>query len=383
MQVELHFVGDGLVALAGEDVEHRLAADDLRSRRHQRRKAQVFTHPWNLGEYFVDAVQGALLFELVGQVGHHPARHLVDLHAGVHGGELAFKLVVLLAHGIEVQTDFLQQLQVQAGVVFAALERSNHRLGASVAGAPGKAGDRGVDMGRAVLDRLHLAHRGQACGVVAVDKDRQRLLGLQRLDQLAGGVRSQQTGHVLDRHRVTTHRFHLFGLVNEGLDRVHRAGGVAQGALGMFAGGFHGFDGHTQVTHVVHRVEDAEYVDAIHGGLGDKGAHHVIAVVAIAKQVLPAQEHLQTGVGQRRLEQAQALPRVFLEEAHTGVEGRAAPDFQRPVANLIELGADRQHVFGAHAGGDQRLVGVTQDGVGDKNLLAHVWVPLTGRRGRR
>ena len=218
---------------------------------------------------------------------------------------------------------------------------------------------------------------------MAVDKDRQRLLGLQRLDQLAGGVRSQQAGHVLDRHRVATHGFHLLGLVNEGLHGVHRAGGVAQGALGMFAGGFHGFDGHPQVTHVVHRVEDAEYVDAIHGGLGDKGAHHVIAVVAIAEQVLAAQEHLQTGVGQRRLEQAQALPRVFLEEAHTGVEGRAAPDFQRPVANLIELGADRQHVFGAHAGGDQRLVGVTQDGVGDKNLLAHVWVPLTGRRGRR
>ena len=160
LQVELHFVGDGLVALTGEDVEHRLAADDLRSRRHQRREAQVFTHPWNLGKHFVDAVQGALLFELVGQVGHHAARHLVDLHAGVHGGELAFKLVVLLAHGIEVQADFLQQFQVQASVVFATTQGGDHRLGAGVAGAPGEAGDGGVDMGRAVLDRLHLAHRG-------------------------------------------------------------------------------------------------------------------------------------------------------------------------------------------------------------------------------
>ncbi|MNZ75478.1 hypothetical protein D3C78_939560 [compost metagenome] len=297
------------------------------------------------------------------------------MHTGVDGGEFAFELVVLLAHGVEVQTDLLQQFQVQAGVELAALEGRDHRLGARVAGAPGEAGDRGVDVVSAVFDSLHLAHCSQASGVVGVDEHGQRLLGFQSLDQFASGVWGQQTGHVLDRHRVATHGFHLLGLVHEGLDGVHRAGGVGNGALGVFAGGFHRFDGHAQVTHVVHGVEDAEHVDAVDRGLGDEGLDHVVAVVAVAQQVLAAQEHLQAGVRQRGAQLAQTLPRVFLEETYAGVERRAAPAFQRPVADFVELVADRQHVFGAHAGGEQRLVGVAQDGIGNEDLLAHSYIP--------
>src|SRR5690606_18248126 len=83
------------------------------------------------------------------------------------------------------------------------------------------------------------------------------------------------------------------------------------------------------------------------------------------------------------LELGQALPGIFLEEAHTGIERRAAPDFQRPVADPVELVADRQHVFQAHAGGDQRLMGVTQDGVGNRDLLGiHVLLPSLEARAR-
>ncbi len=58
---------------------------------------------------------------------------------------------------------------------------------------------------------------------------------------------------------------------------------------------------------------------------------------------------------------AQAFPRVFAQKAHAGIEGGAAPGFQRPETDLVELGADRQHVGGLHAGGDERLVAVAQD----------------------
>jgi hypothetical protein len=169
--------------------------------------------------------------------------------------------------------------------------------------------------------------------------------------------------------------FQLLGLGHERLDGVHRAGGVGDGALGVLAGRFDRFDGHAQVTHVVHGVEDAEHVDAVYRCLGHERFDHVVAVMAIAQQVLPAQQHLQAGVGQRGAQLAQALPRVFFQEAHAGVEGRAAPDFQRPVADFVELVADRQHVVGAHAGSQQRLVGVTQDGVSYENLLAHCYIP--------
>ncbi|MCY1180164.1 hypothetical protein D9M73_205940 [compost metagenome] len=163
---------------------------------------------------------------------------------------------------------------------------------------------------------------------------------------------------------------------------MYRAGGVSDSALGVLTGGLDRFDGHAQVTHVVHGVENAEHIDAVDRRLGDEGLDHVVAVVAVAQQVLAAQQHLQAGVWQRCAQLAQALPRVFLEEAHAGVEGGATPDFQRPVADLVELVADRQHVFGAHAGGQQRLVGVAQDGIGDSNFLAHSIV-LTGRRVQR
>src|SRR5690606_9198791 len=53
------------------------------------------------------------------------------------------------------------------------------------------------------------------------------------------------------------------------------------------------------------------------------------------------------------------------------IESGAPPDFQRPVADAVELVANRQHVLGAHAGRQQRLVGIAQDGVGNGDLLAH------------
>lgn len=338
-------------------------------------ETEVFTNARDFGQHFAHAVQRALLFQLVGQVGNHPARYLVDLHTGVDGGEFAFELVILFAHGVEVQADLLQQFQVQAGVEFAAFKGCNHRLGARVAGAPGEAGDRSVDMVGTVFDGLELAHGSQASGVVRVNEHWQRLFGFQRLDQFAGGVRGQQAGHVLDRHRIATHGFHLLGLRHEGLDGVHRAGGVSDGALSVFARCFYRLDGHPQVTHVVHRIEDTEHVDAVDRGLGDESSDHVVAVVAITQQVLATQEHLQACVRQRRAQLAQTLPRVFFEETNAGVECCAAPDFQRPVADFVELVADRQHVFGAHARGEQRLVGVAQDGVGYMNLLGHCLIP--------
>ncbi len=227
----------------------------------------------------------------------------------------------------------------------------------------------------AVFDRLELAHGRQTGRVVGVDEHRQRLLGFQRANQFASGVRSQQAGHVLDRHRVATHGFHLLGLRDERIDGVHRAGGVSDGALRMFAGSLHRLDRHAQVTHVVHRIEDAEHVDAVDRSFGDEGFDHVVAVVAVAQQVLPAQKHLQARVRQRRAQLAQTLPRVFFQEAYAGVERRAAPALQRPVADFVELVADRQHIFGAHAGGEQRLVSVAQDGIGDKDLLGHCCIP--------
>jgi hypothetical protein len=92
----------------GEDVEHRLGADDLRGGRHQRRITQVFAYPRHFGQYVVHAVQRSLLAQLVGKVGDHAAGDLIDLHPGVDTGEFTFEATVFPAHFVEIHADLLQ-----------------------------------------------------------------------------------------------------------------------------------------------------------------------------------------------------------------------------------------------------------------------------------
>jgi hypothetical protein len=73
------------------------------------------------------------------------------------------------------------------------------------------------------------------------------------------------------------------------------------------------------------------------------------------------------------LSSAQALPGVFAQIANAGIEGGAAPGLQRPIADLIELVGDGQHVVDAHARREQRLMSVAQDDVGDteRGVIGH------------
>ena len=75
------------------------------------------------------------------------------------------------------------------------------------------------------------------------------------------------------------------------------------------------------------------------------------------------------GMASRR--RRRRTPGVFVQEAHGDVEGGAAPHFQavqivQPVRDEV---GDRQHVVGAHARGQQRLVGIAEGGVGEQQAL--------------
>jgi hypothetical protein len=50
---------------------------------------------------------------------------------------------------------------------------------------------------------------------------------------------------------------------------------------------------------VVQGVEDAEHVHAVLGGLVDEAVDDAVFVVAVAEQVLAAQQHLQARIGQQ------------------------------------------------------------------------------------
>src|SRR5687767_11536255 len=88
LQVVLDLIGNRLIALSGQHVEHCLRTNDLRSRSDQRRITKVTPYEGNLGKDLVDAMQSPLLFQLVGQVRHHATGDLVHLNPSVYAGEL-------------------------------------------------------------------------------------------------------------------------------------------------------------------------------------------------------------------------------------------------------------------------------------------------------
>jgi len=137
----------------------------------------------------------------------------------------------------------------------------------------------------------------------------------------------------------------------------------------MLFTGFDFTDGPLQIADVIEGVEDAEDIDAVKCRALDKLLQHVVGVVAIPDQVLAAQQHLQFRLRHRRAEGAQTFPRIFFEEPEAGIEGRAAPDLQRPESHGVQLLGDGQHVLGAHPGREQALMPVAQRDLGHQQLL--------------
>ena len=146
-----------------------------------------------------------------------------------------------------------------------------------------------------------------------------------------------------------------------------RAGGVTQSPLGVRPVAAHRPQGGLHIARVVHGVEHAEHVHAVFDGALSEALHHVIGVVAVTKQVLAAQQHLQRGLRHGLFQLAQANPRVFAEKADAGVKGGAAPALEGAVAHVVELRGDGEHIVKAQAGGEQGLVGVAQDDIGNSN----------------
>ncbi len=254
---------------------------------------------------------------------------------------------------MEVIADLAQRLQLKAGIPLGAAQRGHEGFGGRMAGAAGEGRDTGIDVATARLDGLDLALRRQARRGVAVQVDRHLDRLDQRADQIIGGVRRQQAGHVLDGDGIGPHLDQLARLLDVHLQRMHRAHGVADGALGVLAGLLDRAHGGFHVAQIIQGIEDTEDIDATCRGALDEGLHHIIGVVTIAEQVLAAQQHLQRGVGHGFLERLQTRPGVFLQKTHAGIEGRAAPHFETVETGLIEARGNRQHVLGAHAGRDQ------------------------------
>ena len=81
----------------------------------------------------------------------------------------------------------------------------------------------------------------------------------------------------------------------------------------------------SQIPHVVEGVEDPEDVDTGLGRVPHERTHDLVAVVAVAHEILSPQQHLERRAPAVMLDRAQPLPRVLVEKAQAGVERGAPP----------------------------------------------------------
>ena len=202
--------------------------------------------------------------------------------------------------------------------------------------------------------------------------------GFQRRHQRRGGWCPQQPGHVLDRQDVRAGVDDLLGqpqVVVQGVEvlrRVAQVAGVAHRDFGdRAAGGTHGVDGRAHGVDVVECVEDPEDVDAGGGGLVDERGGDRLRVGGVADGVAPAQQHLQADVGHGGAQRGEPLPGVLFEESQRHVVGGPAPALHREQlgGHPRHVGGNLQQPVGAQPGGQQRLVGVAERGVGDRQRL--------------
>ncbi len=259
------------------------------------------------------------------------------------------------------------------GVVGGGDQRGHVRL----AGPTRQRRGRSVDGVRAGVGRREQGGELTAGGVVGVYLDGQVEVRPQRRHQDARRGRSQEPRHVLDREYVGAGGDESFGqaeIVVEGIDRfcrIRQVTGVTQRALGDRASLDDRVDRRPHLLDVVQRVEHAEDVDTGCGRLGDERPDHVIGVRGVTDRVASAQQHLQADVRYPLADGGETFPRVLRQEPQRHIVGRPAPALQAQ-----QLGGEpgvrgrrRENLSGPQAGGQQRLMGVTQGGVGDRELL--------------
>ena len=305
------------------------------------------------------------------------AGDLIAVDIGNGDLEALVEALIAQAHVGPVIGQLLQALRVEAGVALLTAQGLDERIHRRLAREVGQRSDGGVDHVHTGLGRHEVGRDLVVGGVVRVQVDGDADLLLEGADELLGGVRLEQAGHVLDGQHMCAAALELLGKVHVVFQRVAVArrvedvAGVAHGALEELALTQHLVHGGLHVRHPVERVEHAEHIDALTGGLGDEGAHEVVRIARVADEVRAAQQHLERDVRDFLAQHLQTLPRGLMQEAVGGVKRRAAPHLEREAVgeDVGRAVGALDHVAGAQAGAQQRLVRIAHRRVGDEQLL--------------
>ena len=157
MNQALEFLGDHLIALAQQHIEHSLCAHDLAGGGDQRRIAGILAHGGNLFQHILQLILFTCLFQLIQQVAQHATGHLVQQRIGIHaqhfGAELAALEVFLTQLG-KVLAHNIQLFKVKAGIVLSALQGGHQAFGRHMRGAQCQGADGGINDIRTGFDAL-------------------------------------------------------------------------------------------------------------------------------------------------------------------------------------------------------------------------------------
>ena len=102
-----------------------------------------------------------------------------------------------------------------------------------------------------------------------------------------------------------------------------------------------------KIAEIVQRIKHPEDIDAVVASALSEGFHHVVGVVLVAHQVLPAQQHGKGSFGDVFLQRADAFPGIFAEIAVHGVKSGSTPHFHGVIAHLIHELCHVQQIFGS------------------------------------
>ncbi|MPM67998.1 hypothetical protein SDC9_114924 [bioreactor metagenome] len=175
VQQRLGFLGENLIALAIDDVEHGLRADDLACGRDQRRIAKVFAYTRHLFENLIILVGLARFLELGDQVREHAARYLIQQCVGIHAEGLDGDRAVgnhAIRNGAHDLRGFGKLHQIEAGVAVGSPEGGNQRLRRGLRRAVSKGRQGGVHDVYASLRRHEVNHVAGAGRIMGMQVNR-------------------------------------------------------------------------------------------------------------------------------------------------------------------------------------------------------------------
>lgn len=316
------------------------------------------------------------------QVRQLPTWHLVVVHVRtpaflprLEGCVQSPTLLPVLVHGVD-------RFHVHACVVGGMPQGTHNGAEGGLAGGPGECVHRRVHGVRARLGAgNHGRHPGPGRVMRVQVQGNVRELLPQAANQQGGRLRLQQPRHIFHGQDVDPESHQLAGefqVVVEGVGLAVRVCDVPRVADRRFhdpARGAHGVNAQSHVLQIIQGIKDSKHVHPMLLSQLAEFKNHIVGVGGVPDGVRAPEQHLERDVRHRLPHGPKSVPGVFAQKSHGHVKGRTTPIFQgigRGQGNAGRLG-NAKEVAGAHAGGQEGLMGVPPCSVGDEGtfVLSH------------